>query len=146
MLLTHPRNNYASSTHYLRQKLTKVPLIKRKLDQIRARIALNKIRAWKVAIHGGQWGPLPWISAHTRRSCYSWIGRKIHRWGGPIVWKEGMGGYWEGEINAWGLLNTCRICELSQGEKSTGGGRPDPWMGEGEKKGKIRNTKIPERK
>ena len=47
--------------------------------------------------------------------------------------KRGDGGLLGDEINARVLLNTCRCCDLSQGEKSTGGG-PDPWIGGGRKK------------
>lgn len=45
---------------------------------------------------------------------------------GPRVWTEGGGLLQIMKWTLWELLNTCRYCDLSQSERSTGGGGLDP--------------------
>ena len=54
--------------------------------------------SWIIPIHGSLHIPV--------RSCYSWIGWKIHGWGGPDIWKEGTRATERDETNAWGFLRS----------------------------------------
>ena len=86
--------------------------------------------------------PHPWMVAVTGGSCYPSRGRKsTGRVGNPRVgWRKSMRKR-DRELLR-GTIIYLLILRLISRWKIHEWGRPDPWMGEGRKKHKIRNTKI----